>query len=263
MNRIGKSVIIFLLILILILCIIIKKKFTEKFISDNKIPKIIHQTWKTNSLPEKFQRWSKTIKELHPDWEYKLWTDEDNRNFIKKEYPWFLKTYDGYNKNIKRVDAVRYFYLYHYGGVYIDLDFVCLKSMDNLLNNKEIVLGQLEDINHPQSIPNAIMISKPRDKFWMYVINKLPARMNKGNPESDTGPIFLTQCVKEYNKNNNKSNITLLNSNYFYPIDWTTQKGQKYRKNIPSDLKKEFPDSYFVTFWTSSWKNNNKLKNLN
>ena len=51
---------------------------------------------------------------MHPSWEYKLWTDEDNRNLIKDHYPWFLKTYDEYDVNIKRVDAVRYFYLYHY-----------------------------------------------------------------------------------------------------------------------------------------------------
>lgn len=30
----------------------------------------------------------------------------------------FLPTYDGYQANILRVDSVRYFWLYHYAGVY-------------------------------------------------------------------------------------------------------------------------------------------------
>ena len=37
--------------------------------------------------------------------------------------------YDNYDVNIKRVDAVRYFYLYHFGGLYVDLDFECIKNI--------------------------------------------------------------------------------------------------------------------------------------
>ena len=39
-------------------------------------------------------------------------------------YPWFLETWDAYPFNIERADAIRYFVLAHYGGVYIDLDDV-------------------------------------------------------------------------------------------------------------------------------------------
>ncbi len=53
-----------------------------------------------------------------------LWTDEKSREFIKAEYPWFLDTFDGYPHPIQRSDAIRYFVLAHYGGVYIDLDDV-------------------------------------------------------------------------------------------------------------------------------------------
>ena len=50
------------------------------------IPKIIHQTWKDNNLPKDFAKWSTECKKLHPDWEYRLWTDHDNREFIQNEY---------------------------------------------------------------------------------------------------------------------------------------------------------------------------------
>lgn len=39
-------------------------------------------------------------------------------------YPWFLDTFDGYPFPIQRADAIRYFVLAHYGGVYLDLDDV-------------------------------------------------------------------------------------------------------------------------------------------
>jgi mannosyltransferase OCH1-like enzyme len=51
-----------------------------------------------------------------------------SRDFIAKEYPWFLSTYDGYAFPIQRVDTVRYFILRHYGGIYLDLDNVSLRS---------------------------------------------------------------------------------------------------------------------------------------
>ena len=39
-------------------------------------------------------------------------------------YPWFLEDWDQYEFPIQRADAIRYFVLSHYGGIYIDLDDV-------------------------------------------------------------------------------------------------------------------------------------------
>ena len=39
-------------------------------------------------------------------------------------YEWFLETWDAYPYNIERADAIRYFVLHHYGGIYLDLDDV-------------------------------------------------------------------------------------------------------------------------------------------
>jgi mannosyltransferase OCH1-like enzyme len=44
---------------------------------------------------------------MHPTWEYKLWTDVDNRELVRRHYPWFLEMYDGFPQNIMRADAVR------------------------------------------------------------------------------------------------------------------------------------------------------------
>jgi mannosyltransferase OCH1-like enzyme len=46
------------------------------------------------------------------------------RSFIATHYPWFLATFEGYTYPIQRADSIRYFVLYHYGGIYIDLDDV-------------------------------------------------------------------------------------------------------------------------------------------
>lgn len=41
-------------------------------------------------------------------------------------YPWFIETWDSYIYPIERADAIRYFALVHFGGIYIDLDDVRL-----------------------------------------------------------------------------------------------------------------------------------------
>ena len=42
------------------------------------IPKIFHQTWKDANIKDEYLPFAKKLKEVHPDWEYKLWTDIDN-----------------------------------------------------------------------------------------------------------------------------------------------------------------------------------------
>lgn len=60
------------------------------------IPKIIHQSWSSDILPVKFRPWSTSLREHHPEWEWFLWTDNDNRDLVMKQEPSFLKTYDAF-----------------------------------------------------------------------------------------------------------------------------------------------------------------------
>ena len=62
------------------------------------ISKIIHQSWHSDVVPSKFRPWSMSWRENHPDWEWYLWTDEDNRNLVAQEIPSFLPTYDSFPK---------------------------------------------------------------------------------------------------------------------------------------------------------------------
>src|SRR6201986_68484 len=136
-----------------------------------RIPKIIHQTWKSAVLPEHFQMLADTWKEYQPDWQLMLWTDEMNRDFIKTNYPHFLNNYDGYPSHIQRADAIRYFLLYHYGGVYVDLDFECLQNIQELLTDEDCVFG-LEPNEHckrfgrEKIIGNAFMAAIPSHPFF-------------------------------------------------------------------------------------------------
>lgn len=50
--------------------------------------RIVHQSWKTATPPDQMREWSESWQRLNPGYEYRLWTDEDNRAFIAEHYPW-------------------------------------------------------------------------------------------------------------------------------------------------------------------------------
>jgi inositol phosphorylceramide mannosyltransferase catalytic subunit len=98
------------------------------------IPLIFHQTWKSETPPHQWRFAVDSWRTHHPEWAFMWWTDESNRAFVRDTFPDFLSTYDRFSYGIQRADAVRYLLLYHFGGVYADLDIECLSPVVPLLS---------------------------------------------------------------------------------------------------------------------------------
>lgn len=50
------------------------------------VPAIIHQTWKSKDIPDKWKKAQQSCIDLHPDYEYKLWTDDEGLELIKVSF---------------------------------------------------------------------------------------------------------------------------------------------------------------------------------
>ena len=59
--------------------------------------------------------------ELHPGWEARMWTDEEAEKLVAEKFPGFKETWDSYELQIQKVDALRYLVLYEYGGKHVPL----------------------------------------------------------------------------------------------------------------------------------------------
>jgi len=135
----------------------------------SNVPPIIHQTWRdTNTIPINWQHASNSCRSLHSNYEYRLWTDKDARRLIEKEFPCLLATFDSYPYDIQRADVIRIIVLYVYGGIYLDLDIVCLKSLDQLRAYK-LVLPKTK----PVGLSNDFIIAEPKHPFLLQVLNDL------------------------------------------------------------------------------------------
>jgi hypothetical protein len=80
------------------------------------VPKIFHQSWKTLELPGKFAAWSASCRQMHADWEWVLWTDEDNLWLVQMHFPWLEEAYLDLPGEIYRADLVRNLYMHTFGG---------------------------------------------------------------------------------------------------------------------------------------------------
>ena len=95
---------------------------------ESVIPKIIHQIWVGGPVPEKYDEWRQSWQDMHPDWEYKLWTDAD----IPSLHIHNRAIYDKAPDFAAKADVLKYEILYQFGGMYVDIDFECLQSFDGL-----------------------------------------------------------------------------------------------------------------------------------
>jgi hypothetical protein len=131
-------------------------------------PKMVHSTWKdTNikSAPYYYQRWRSQCQYLNSDYNFTIHSDESMDIFTKRYFKQYYEMYSNLN-GIYRIDMARFLLLYHYGGIYMDLDFYCYKPFSCLLtrivaqydgmisNNSHILLVSHESKAHATLLRN-------------------------------------------------------------------------------------------------------------
>ena len=160
------------------------------------IPKRIHQTAPTARLPPRWAAFQRTVRRLHPDCEYRLWTDGDNFEFVHREFPEHAGMFDSLPRNIMRADVIRYMLMERIGGIYLDCDYEFLRPFD--LWDHALVLpvsrsaAAGDDVDR---LGNCVFASEPGHPFWRRVLAELAARPpgREADVEEATGPNFLTR----------------------------------------------------------------------
>lgn len=101
------------------------------------IPKIIHWCWLSDDpIPETLQRYMQTWKNKLPGYDFVHWNFD---KFHKGKSKWVDQAFDS-KKYAFAADYIRLYALYHYGGIYLDMDVEVLSDFSPFLNNS-IMLG--------------------------------------------------------------------------------------------------------------------------
>ena len=225
------------------------------------VTKVIHQTWKTKHIPyDVFPiTWINTWHQHYSLWKYNLWTDEENFEFIKKNYPDFLKVYESFDLDIKRADIVRYFRLHKDGGLYVDLDCISIKSLIPIFERNDLVLAMEPKENwvwnkNKPFFSNALMYSIPGHKFWEVLFEEIDnINFRNKNPVDETGPGLLSRSYEKYVEKYKIPFVLDLDS-YL----WSNKNDEEDVNKISFlDNRKISHKTYAVHVSTGTWTNNN------
>jgi inositol phosphorylceramide mannosyltransferase catalytic subunit len=152
-----------------------------------EIPRIIHRMWPNDEflkqdnleITSNFNRCIDLYRKRSQSWTTVLWTDHSIREWLQTHYPQFISTFDAYPFQIQRVDAARYFILYHYGGVYMDMDIGCYRTKDigDLVDYME-ASGKLVALpqTDPVGLSNDVMFASKNSAFFREAIDALPTK---------------------------------------------------------------------------------------
>jgi hypothetical protein len=164
------------------------------------LPKKIFQTWRSTQVSEAMHQAVYSFIEQNPDWHYQLFTDAMQREFIQKHFsPDVLKAYDTIVPGAFKADLWRYCVLYIEGGVYLDIKFASLQSL-NMLIPLDAEFVSFKD-HGPSAIYQAFLCAKPQHPFFKQVIDDIVKHAKIGYYGvcnlSPTGPVALGQAASQ------------------------------------------------------------------
>lgn len=99
---------------------------------------VLHRTllWDTE-IPKHLRRTCAAVEALNPEFQVRMWNNDDVRALLAENDRDYLAVYDGYERDIQRADFARYVILYFCGGLYLDLDIRAVRPIHRLLKAKE------------------------------------------------------------------------------------------------------------------------------
>ena len=227
------------------------------------IPKIIHQLWEGEPLPDFYVQFAQTWKENHPGWQYEFWDGDRMETFVRIHYPQFVNAYRGFRHNIQRWDAVRYLILYKTGGMYADFDYECLLPVDDYMAEEGKCYFAMEPEEHcirffgRDTFTNALMATCPDHPFFKKIIEHIFHESHHEytnntvrDVHASTGPVMLTDLYRNYP---HKDEIVLWPPELASP--WTKTEvrcmlnGTADESYLEKKLEKAFAVHYFFSLW--------------
>jgi mannosyltransferase OCH1-like enzyme len=211
---------------------------------NSSIPKILHFIWVgQNQIPEAYIYYIQSWLFNHKDWKYYFWDDSNIPKLFNQDL------YDNADFYAQKADILRYEILYNYGGVYVDCDFLCLKSIDELIEN---IYG-FSAYESAEYVAIGIMGFKKGDLFLKKIIQYIDYNILINKDKSipnQTGPVFFTKMCNLFIKDDKK--YKLFSPLYFY--------NYTYKDKINNNAIIYNNNNYALHLWGYSWDKNKSFK---
>ncbi|GAB4188398.1 MAG: hypothetical protein Tsb0015_08350 [Simkaniaceae bacterium] len=210
-----------------------------------KIPKIIHQIWVgTRQIPKCLITSQSSWKKFHPNWKYCLWTNEEAEKLVLKYFRVDHKEiYFNSEDPREKADLLRYYILFLYGGLYVDADCICLKSLEELHHYYDFYTGISSNFT-PEICNNAVIGSAIQHPIMKGIIKNIK-NINVADWRFRSGVFYFSkQLLLEVFKAAGKNIILPQNSFYALPLGYHLKD-----KPISYYIK---PESIAIHYWNNS-----------
>ncbi len=196
--------------------------------AETTIPRVIHQIWLgEKAVPERLLKYRQSWITHHPDWEVKLWTEQNVGPLTNQ------REFDAARTPAQKCQVARYEILNRQGGVYVDCDVECRRPIDDLLPGLTGFACAEDDGN----VGVAVLGAMPGDHLLAHVIKTLPETFALGgDPPHQSGSWFFTPTFLA------DDNWRLFWWDKFYPVH--------YSGRIESPVEQ----AYGVHHWEATWK---------
>ncbi|MFZ4773363.1 MAG: glycosyltransferase family 32 protein [Chlamydiia bacterium] len=218
------------------------------------IPKKFHFIWLGSPMNELRYLIIDSWKKFHPDWEFCIWTDSSLSDF-KWSDDRLRQLFEEAETWAEKADILRAVLLFQFGGVYSDLDMICLKNFNQLVDLGIHFFAGIEsqpDNAYPTAISNALIGSKKGDP----IIGNLLNNIIKNNDLDKnlgihirTATYPLSQALLDYYETDPLlKNVLILPTTYFYPHYF---RYARYATEFIPFIHKE---TMVVHLYEGSWK---------
>lgn len=170
---------------------------------------------------------------MHPGWEYHLWR-EDNLPPIFNQ-----KNYDLATSYPMRADILRVELLYTFGGIYLDADSLCLRSLQPLLSSPFVV--QVREDHGSPVVANGVIGMPPKHPCMTYLLHEFAGSLDLSLPAWQiTGTLPMTRAIHLY-----PTSVQILPTESFFPYS-----SREIRLKSPPE--KDLSNSYAIQYWAST-----------
>lgn len=228
----------------------------------HEIPKHIHQFWSGPNAPHNLMQ---HCQNMHPGWNYTLWTPESinklpvfhNRNMF---HEYGKKELNGQS------DIVRYSILREMGGIYIDADTLCLRPLDPFLKYG-FFASYMSQNNFQSKSPTSESIGTgviggiPQHPILLEITDQLNNQMVSGPAWLQVGPHHVMRVLKRCSHCNATGDIHILPYYTFIPYHHSEVGDPNIKKMMTTEPHllpkvKRF-NSFAMNLWGSTfniWK---------
>ena len=180
-----------------------------------------------------FSSWILSWRRNHPKWRHIFWTGRGGQQLVQRAFPGYKSLYQNYSSELHRFKVDRFFVLYHFGGIFADLDVESLRPLDKLIDRYSCVLTEqplihqalLFDQKSPNYVVTSFMACSPRHPFLKFVLEMLETYQPYDSNiepsieriEKSVGSLFLGDVLQLYKIAFNR---TVAEEVHILPPDW-------------------------------------------